>query len=128
MMSSVQKPHKPTLGSAHLIRAATQVLAAKRAVMSLINKWAGTSPQDVTHSSEAVLSPLMTINVNRTISAHPLKCLAVDGLLVDRSAILICRLIQTRGGWPLFLGVGQSFFIALLSLYLSLESLKGSKI
>lgn len=65
------------------------------------NKWAGASAQDVTHSWEAVLSPLMTINVNRTISAHLVKCLAVDGLLADRWARLICTLIQTPEGWPL---------------------------
>lgn len=55
----------------------TCVLAEGRAVMSPINKWVATSVWDVTHSRAAVLSPLMTINVNRTISAHPLKCLTV---------------------------------------------------
>lgn len=75
----------------------TCVLAAERAVMSPINKWVVTLAQDVTHSQQAVLSPLMTINVNRTISAHLLKCLTVDGLVVDRSSILIRRLIQTQG-------------------------------
>lgn len=73
----------------------TCVLVAERAVMSPTNKWVATLAWDVTHSREAVLSPLMTINVNRTISAHPLKCLTVDGLVVDRSSILIRRLIQT---------------------------------
>lgn len=66
------------------------------ALLSLINKWVATLAQDVTHSREAVLSPLMTINVNRTISARPLKCLTVDGLVPDRSAILIWRLIRTQ--------------------------------
>lgn len=66
--------------------------------MSPINKWVATFAQDVTHSREAVLSPLMTINVNSTISAHPVKCLTVDGLVVDRSSILIRRLIPTQRG------------------------------
>lgn len=74
----------------------TCALVAERAVISPINKWVATLARDVTHSREAVLSPLMTINVNRTISAHPLKCFAVDGLVVDRSSILIWRLIQTE--------------------------------
>lgn len=85
------KPSRTTLGWADLT--AVHTLAA---VLSLINKWVATLAQDVTHSREAVLSPLMTINVNRTISAHPLKCLTVDGLAADRSAILIWRLIQTQ--------------------------------
>lgn len=67
----------------------TCVLVEGSAVMSPINKWVATLAWDVTHCREAVLSPLMTINVNRTISAHPLKCLTVDGLAVDRSSILI---------------------------------------
>lgn len=85
------KPSCATLGRPDLT--AVRALAA---FLSLINKWVATSAQDVTHSREAVLSPLMTINVNRTISAHPLKCLTVDGLGPDRSAILIWRLIQTQ--------------------------------
>lgn len=73
----------------------TFALVAEGAVISPINKWVATLAQGVTHSREAVFSPLMTINVNRTISAHPLECLTVDGLIVDRSSILISRLIQT---------------------------------
>lgn len=59
------------------------------AVTSLINKRGATLAQHVTHSRLAGLSPLMTINVNRTISAHPLKCLSVDGPAADRWAVLI---------------------------------------
>lgn len=88
------KPSCATLGQSDL--AAVCVLVA---VSSLINKWVATVAQDVTHSREAVLSPLMTINVSRTISAHPLKCLTVDGLVPDRSAILIWRSIQTQTDW-----------------------------
>lgn len=61
------KPSCATLSRPDL--AAVGVLAA---VLSLINKWVATFAQGVTHSREAVLRPLMTINVNRTISAHPL--------------------------------------------------------
>lgn len=88
------KPSCATLGRSDL--AAVCVLVA---VSSLINKWLATFAQDVTHSREAVLSPLMTINVSRTISAHPLKCLTVDGLVPDRWAGLIWRLIQTQTDW-----------------------------
>lgn len=67
----------------------TCALVAGRAVISPINKWLATLAQGITHSRAAVLSPLMTINVNRTISAHPAECLIVDGLVVDRLSILI---------------------------------------
>lgn len=85
------KPSCATLGQPDLTAVHPLVV-----VLSLINKWVATSVQDVTHSREAVLSPLMTINVNRTISAHLPKCLTVDGPVPDRSAILIWRLIQTQ--------------------------------
>lgn len=81
-----------------------------------INKWVATSAQGVTHSREAVLSPLMTINVNRTISAHLLKCLTVDGLLADRSSILIRRLIQAQGGWRSF-SLSKNLIFLLFSLF-----------
>lgn len=84
--------------------------------MSPINKWVATLAQDVTHSREAVLSPLMTINVNRTISAHPLKCLTVDGLVVDRSSILIRRLIQTPRG-RLSFSLSESLIFSLFALF-----------
>lgn len=63
-------------------------------MISPINKWVATVAREATHSREAVLSPLMTINVSRTISAHPLKCLTVDGLEVHRSPTFLWRLIQ----------------------------------
>lgn len=99
----------------------TRALVAERAVMSPINKWVATLARDVTHSRAAVLSPLMTINVNRTISAHPLKCLTVDGLLVDRSSILIRRLIQTQRG-RLSFSLSESLIFLLFPLF-SLYSL-----
>ena len=106
----------------------TCVLAAERAVISPINKWVATLVQDVTHSQEAVFSPLMTINVNRTISAHPVKCLTVDGLVVDRSSILIQRLIQTERGWLSF-SLSESLIFLLSSLFsLHVQSIrKGPK-
>lgn len=94
----------------------TCALVAGRAAISPINKWVATLAQSVTHSRAAVLSPLMTINVNRTISAHPVECLTVDGLVVDRSSILIWRLIQTQSGRLLFSPSESHFLLSHSSL------------
>lgn len=65
-------------------------------VISPINKWVTTLGRDVTHGWVTILSLLMAINVNGTISAHPVKCLTVAVLAVDRSPILISGLIQPQ--------------------------------
>lgn len=96
--------------------------------MSPINKWVATLAQDVTHSRQAVLSPLMTINVNRTISAHPLKCLTVDGLVVKSIVHTYPKIDSGTERPPLILAVPESHFFAFLTLLspLSIDS-KGPK-